>query len=56
MLFSPCLASVTTDGASSVTTDWIASVPKLVVEVVSKLIAGHSACRDNSIVHDFGLS
>ena len=55
-MLSPCLASVTTDTTASVTTDEIASVPKPVVEVVSKLIAEHSACRDNSIAHDFGLS
>ena len=65
-MFSPCLASVTTASVTTdeidpvttdpVTTDGIASVPKLIVEVVSKLIAGHSVCRDNRIAHDFGLS
>ena len=55
-MLSPCLASVTTDEIDPLTTDGIASVPKPVVEVVSKLIAEHSAFRDNSIAHDFGLS
>ena len=46
-MLSPCLASVTTDE--------IASVPKLVAEVLSVLTVGHSAGRDNNIAHDFGL-
>ena len=54
-MLSPCLASVTTGEAAPVTTDEIASVPKLVAEVLSVLTVGHSAGRDNNIPHDFGL-
>ena len=54
-MLSPCLASVTTDETATVTTDGIASVPKLVAEVLSVLTVEHSACRDNNIAHDFGL-
>lgn len=52
-MLSPCLASVTTDEIDPVTTDGIASVTK---PVVSKRTVEHSACRDNSNGHDFGLS
>ena len=54
-MLSPCLASVTTGETTTVTTDGIASVPKLVAEVLSVLTVGHSAGRDNNIAHDFGL-
>ena len=56
MILSPCSASVTTDEIDPLTTDGIASVPKPLVEVVSKRTVGHSGFRDNSIAHDFGLS
>ena len=54
-MLSPCLASVTSGETAPVTTDEIASVPKLVAEVLSVLTVGHSAGRDNNTAHDFSL-
>ena len=52
-MLSPCSVSVAPGETAPVTTDGIASVPKLVAEVLS--LVGHSAGRDNDIAHDFGL-